>query len=347
MKNLFIKVRLWNCQTNSVDDVVAFAGVLQQHQVTLLKHETLEPLSEGEWRKVFEVERAKEWHIFKWSIHHSLAMQDWGELNTSFRLDEYPEGTNKLEFGGLLDFEFKDERPLVEPFAQRLLAVARDLYPLARPTYGEVEGGWGAWESDDVRKRRLKHISWVNFFSPAYVEKYGKAFLLGLPGYKTEELPDGGVFHQLSPSIVATGEKEAKALRKEVVAYCARSQLKLSCHAPFVVHGLVAAKEGRAEDPIRDDGLKTYLEQILSTTLVLGDGTRVKPISIPWEVLSSRQEQMAVDAIKRTAVAEIKKHGRAHIRFEFNEIPAALDEMLTELAGRNNASFEWVQVDMP
>jgi len=346
MRDIRVDICFWNCEATRVEDVVAWAHVLQRHGVILLAHYTLEPLPEERWYETFQKERYR-FKSFKSSIGHVFAFRDWGQMNGGFGFDEYLEedgGGNKLEFGALLDFEFKDERPLVEPLAQRLLAIARDLYPLARPTYGEVEGNWDEWSPKDVARLRLKHISWVNFFSPAYVEKYGRDFLLGLPGYKTELLPDGGVFHQLSPTFVAPTEEEARRLRREVIAYCARHGLKVTCRAPHVIPGLTLRPEPK--EAMSDAQVQEYLRQVLGVTLVLKDGTRVKPVYIPWGDLTSEQRWMVVEAIRQAAIAEIKRPGRGRIRFEFNEIPDELEQMLVELVGRDNPDFEWVQVEM-
>jgi hypothetical protein len=328
-----------------VEDLVAWTQVLRCHRIILLAHYTLEPLPEERWVETFQRELEDQDSLFKAFVLHKIAFEDWGKLNASFGFEEYRKGGgDKLHVGSLLDLEFKDERLLVEPFAQRLLAIAQELYPLARPTYGEINGGWGEWDTADVFRLRLKHISWVNFFGPAYVEKYGQDFLLGLPGYKTEVLPDGGVFHQLSPTFVAPSEQEAKRLRRWVIAYCAEHDLKVTCRAPYVIPGLTLQPEPK--EPATDAEVQEYLQQALAVTLVLDDGTRVKPIYIPWHDLTLQQQQMALEAIKRAAIAEIKRPGRERIRLEFNEIPDELDQMLVALVGRDNPDFEWVQVEM-
>jgi len=346
MRQIFVELRFWNCAATSVEDVVAWAKVLQRHGILLLAHYTLEPLPETAWKETFQKEREEE-EYFKSSVSHRISFTDWGELNADFGFDEYREekgGGNKLEVAVLLNFEFKDERPLVEPLAQRLLTVAWELYPLAQPTYGEVEGDGGEWDTPAVSRLRLKHISWVNFFSPAYVAKYGRDFLMGLPGYKTELLPDGGVFHQLSPTFVAPSEEEARRLRQEVIAYCACYGLKVTCRAPYVIPGLTPQPQPR--EPVTDAEVRAYLKQALAVTLVLTDGTRVKPVYIPWEALTPGQRQMALEAIKRAAIAELRRPGWKRIRFEFNAIPDELDQMLADLVGRDNPDFEWVEVEM-
>ena len=344
MRHIFVNICFWNCAATTVEDVVAWARVLQRHGIILLAHRTLEPLPEETWYETFRKEYEEE-EYFKASVAHRIAFADWGKLNADFGFDEYRRGGNKLEVGALLDFQFQDQRPLVEPFAQRMLAIARDLYPLARPTYGEVEGNWGEWDTVDVSRLRLKHISWVNFFGPAYVEKYGRDVLLGLPGSRTELLPDGGVFHQLSPTFVASSEEEAKRLRREVIAYCARHGLKVTCKAPFVIPGLTKRRAPRRS--LRAAEFQGLLRHILGgSTLVLADGTRVRVFWVPWEELTEGQQQEVVEAIRQAAIEAIKGSGGGRVRFEFNEIPDELDQALAALVGRDNPAFEWVEVEV-
>jgi hypothetical protein len=46
------------------------------------------------------------------------------------------------------------------------------------------------------------------------------------------------------------------------------------------------------------------------------------------------------------AIAELKRPGRQRIRFEFNAIPDDLDQLLADLAGRDNPDFAWAEVTM-
>lgn len=193
-------------------------------------------------------------------------------------------------------------------------------------------------------KRRLKHIGWVNFFGPPYVERYGRDFLLGLPGYKTEVLPDGGVFHQLSPTFVAADEAEAKRLQREVIAYCRRHGYKVTCFAPYVIPGLTQLVP--PEEPLDDADLILYLDNVLPTTLVLDDGTRLKHLYIPWRDLSGAQREMTLARLKQALIAEVKRGGWKRLRLEFNEIPAELAQMLLEVFGSDNPAVEWVEVAM-
>jgi hypothetical protein len=214
---------------------------------------------------------------------------------------------------------------------------------MVQPGLGFVDGD-NAVYPEDAPKLRLKHIAWVNFFGPPYVEKYGREFLLGLPGYRTELLPDGGVFHQLSPTFVGGDEAEAHRLRQEVVAYCRRHGYKVTCFAPYVIPGLTRLVP--PEEPPDDAQLILYLDHVLPTTLVLDDGTRLKHLYIPWRGLNPWQREMVVARLKQALIAEVKGGGWKRLRLEFNEIPAELEQMLVELFGRGNPDVEWAEVAM-
>ncbi|NLF10246.1 MAG: hypothetical protein GX597_00485, partial [Anaerolineaceae bacterium] len=161
-------------------------------------------------------------------------------------------------------------------------------------------------------------------------------------------LADGGVFHQLTPSIVASDRKAARQLQGQVIEYCSRAGVRVRCLAPYVLqpseHPEDDAEPGEGYGT--NEELQEYLQQILSTTLVLKDGTRVKPIYIEWVFLTPEQRQIVLSFIKQAAVSEIREHGGARIRFEFNEIPDDLERMMTNLVGVNNPDFTYVQVDM-
>ncbi len=211
----------------------------------------------------------------------------------------------------------------------------------------------GQWlDVSEVARRKLKHINWVNIFGPSYVAKFGRAFLLGLPGYRTEEWPDGSIYHQLSPTFVTDDPKAAKALQKQVVDYCAQAGLKVTCKAPYQLPRAQPTRQApaqqpeEAEEPIPDISVQIYMQEILGTTLLLDDGTRVKPVAVPWEALTPVQVEIAVTAIKAVAIDEICQHRDQRIRFEFNELPEALDALMADLVGRDNPDFEYVQVDM-
>jgi len=337
-------LRFYQVQVSRAEEILAWMEAVADNGVTFWTPSEDRCLPREEWLTAIQAWMQEVWRTIKWRVSFSIRFDDLPDVSLDFSVDQFDD-RNLFQIGTLLDFEFKDERHLVEPTIQRLSVLGRTLYPLTRPWLGCIdEASSYSMLSKDVPKLRLKHISWANFFGPAYVEKYGRDFLLGLPGYKTELLPDGGVFHQLSPTFVARSEREAKALRRQVIAYCADHGLKVTCRAPYVIPGLTP--QPAPKEPVTDAEVQAYLQQALATTLVLTDGTRVKPISIPWDDLTARQRQMALEAIRQAAIAEIKRPGRQRIRFEFNAIPDDLDQMLADLAGRDNPDFEWAEVAM-
>lgn len=92
---------------------------------------------------------------------------------------------------------------------------------------------------------------------------------------------------------------------------------------------------------------REYLDQALNTTITLDDGTRIKPIYIHWSSLSLSEQQVALQKIRQAAVEEIKQsEGTRRVRFEFNEIPNELHQMLLSLVESENGDLEWVEVNM-
>ncbi len=91
----------------------------------------------------------------------------------------------------------------VDSATSSFLRFAELLYPHLGPEYGWLdEVGERLHREQDVPARKLAHIFWANFFGPPYVERYGRDFLLGAPGWRVEELSDGGILYVLSPSFV-------------------------------------------------------------------------------------------------------------------------------------------------
>jgi len=59
-------------------------------------------------------------------------------------------------------------------------------------------------------------IYWANFFSPSYVKKHSRSFLKNAPGWRKQDLDDGGFLYVLSPDMAGTGKDK---LAKEVKEY--------------------------------------------------------------------------------------------------------------------------------
>lgn len=84
----------------------------------------------------------------------------------------------------------------------------KTLYGLFSPMLGRLDylPSFSIDYGKPILEKKLKAIYWANFFGPEYVAKYGREFLLNAPGWKKEELHDGGVFYQLSPQITETDQ---------------------------------------------------------------------------------------------------------------------------------------------
>ncbi|MFQ6039871.1 MAG: hypothetical protein ACE5PV_03360 [Candidatus Poribacteria bacterium] len=62
----------------------------------------------------------------------------------------------------------------------------------------------------------MRKLMWANFYGPEYVRKYGREFLLNAPGWRKEELDDGGIAYIISPSYLKRAEIVSA---KEITAY--------------------------------------------------------------------------------------------------------------------------------
>lgn len=99
-----------------------------------------------------------------------------------------------------------------EPFSTKVLEIALQLYPLARPKYGAVVDSFidsYPISTTPIVRTRITTLSWVTFFGPEYVAKFGRELLAGIPGWRVEDLPDGGLLHQARPSIVVKSRMSA------------------------------------------------------------------------------------------------------------------------------------------
>jgi hypothetical protein len=91
---------------------------------------------------------------------------------------------------------------------------------------------------------------------------------------------------------------------------------------------------------------EAFLAELLATTLVLDDGTKLKPIYLEWDDLNSEERDLALGKIKQMIIEEVKKlRAGEKLRLEFSSIPDDLDEMLTSVAGKGSSEVEWTELD--
>ena len=360
MDHFQIAFRFNNCQNlRGLEDVVSLAQALANYG-----HWPAEPSDEPKPSTDIESLVRRKWKPkpsfnpekpFKgrpqYEVFFRVMPVRFSEVLSTFRCSFYSLEYSTVSLGGLVDFEFQDHLSDLELYAQELLRMALRLYPQLSPSFGWVDesGGNNGYIKEAVAVK-FQVIGWINFFGPPFVKKYGREFLMGLPGWKVEELDDGGIFHQLTSNIVASDREATQQLQSQVIEYCRHAGLRVRCRGPYMPqplrHTQEEAKQNDVEGYGGDEDLKEYLQQILSTTLTLKDGTRVKPIYIEWDLLTPEQRQIALSFIKQAAVFEIRQHGDTRIRLEFNEIPDDLDRTMQDLVGINNPDFMYVQVDM-
>lgn len=163
--------------------------------------------------------------------------QEAMDLIASFNCDFWGLNHSVVDISGLIDFEFTNQFYQLEPFAQRLKGLSLLLYEKLGPSFAYIDkaGGMGRFIEEAVQ-RELKILGWINIFGPPFVERYGNEFLLNLPGYQVKELKDGGIFHQLTPSILVSSEVEARTIQNEIELYCAKAGVRITCLAPYSIH---------------------------------------------------------------------------------------------------------------
>lgn len=265
---------------------------------------------------------------------HPRAMPD---LIGSFEFLQINPRDNRLRLSALVDFEFTNQHGYVEPYAQHLKRLIVALYSHAQPELGWIDrADRNTTTETDVRKQRLLTLSWVNVFGPSYVAHYGEGFLQRLPGCCTERLLDGGMLHQLSERFTVTDQRAARALRSQVKNYCMAQGLKVKCHAPYV---LPEAESDGSMD------FEAYLDQALGMTLILDDGTRVKPLFVDWASLTPGEREIALHKISQAALTEAQLGASGgRVRFEFNDLPDDLERLLLSHLGQNGALVAWAKI---
>ena len=97
------------------------------------------------------------------------------------------------------------------------------LHPFLRPAYGFIalldEEGHPFLDMFDVRNE-IVTLSWVNYFGPAYVARYGRDLPVNIPGHHTEELNDG-ILYQSRESIDYANEIRRRKWQEEAKQYLA------------------------------------------------------------------------------------------------------------------------------
>lgn len=82
-----------------------------------------------------------------------------------------------------------------DEIAARLLPFLRMIYPHLRPRFGWIDESGYLEVHHVLVKNQPRLLFWANLFGPDLVQQLGKDFLLRAPGWKKEELDDGGILY--------------------------------------------------------------------------------------------------------------------------------------------------------
>lgn len=121
---------------------------------------------------------------------------------------------------------YRDEDNIyIEEIAKTVLRLGKAFYDYLQPSYGWLDDSDNKINEQESiqRGKKLSTISWANFWGADYVEKFGKIFLLNSPGWKTEELADGGIFYQVAESFK---DPISLDLKNEISSYFAPAGVK-------------------------------------------------------------------------------------------------------------------------
>jgi hypothetical protein len=100
--------------------------------------------------------------------------------------------------------------PLVNQYANDLRDLAAELFPTTGADFGFV-GRFPLQLGPKhyyCRPLEVLRISWVNFFGPSLVAKWGKAHLLEAPGLRVVEGPGGSILHQVTANLILAEEPD-------------------------------------------------------------------------------------------------------------------------------------------
>lgn len=260
-----------------------------------------------------------------WDV--SVMMLTWSHEHAKLPLEQFVNGTSDL-----------------------LERIGEALYSRVRPAFGMLYGVTSS-EIDlpSAVIRRDLVVGWRTWYGPAYVEKYGREVLLGLPD-RVEQLDDGGVYHALdaTPLQLATGDRSLYANVWPYLDQCGlepawprrpRSRkghsVARASSGPAPANGLGSTNGSeptgnRARPAERTlDEVKAYVNQMLETALVFAGGTvHLFMLPIGWTQLTDEQRVVAFRMVLYIIQGHQQEHPTVRIEIRFDEIPPELREWL-------------------
>jgi hypothetical protein len=172
-----------------------------------------------EWHPIINPYTLIDFQSNRFEIQHSLLEQETASVVL------IPESGYLML---MTDANYIDNR-INEEHAQALLKFAFNLYFLLKPIFCWVDGvGYDTPSEKEIAALSLRKIMWANFYGPEYVRKYGREFLLNAPGWKKEELNDGGIAYVISPRYLNRTEVVSS---REIATYF-KSKTKVKVYKP-------------------------------------------------------------------------------------------------------------------
>jgi hypothetical protein len=178
-------------------------------------------------------------------------------------------------------------------------------------------------------------VGWRTWFGSAYVDAFGRDWLLALPDWATPA--DGGVRHGLDASV-------ATLVQNNEGSYTAvRSYLDRAGVPPAWPAARSTAASGPPHTAL-DAELTTFrrdLRDLLSFTMSVGPNQRVKVFAPDWSIvhephLGEAKRALVLQSVRDAAERELREHPDAEIRFELGEgAPDELRQMLDAVARVN------------
>lgn len=314
-------------QPEPVDDVCAFVPTTRYFFEGYGPVDRIRMVEEWGYGAVWLWARGTRSHV---SVYRRSEM-DW-DLRVSICTWSYEHANRALE-------EF------VKRSTELLEQIGSALYPRVRPALANLYGIAGEIYQPVTVIRRDLVLGWRSWYGPAYVEKYGREVLLGLPD-RAYLLDDGGVYHALdaTPLQLVKGDR---ALYASVWPYLDQHGLEPAWpKRPRARKGRVSSSSssgpartngsGHATEPEPDgdetrpaerttDEVKAYVNQLLDTALVFAGGSvHLFMLPIVWSRLTEEQRVVTF----RMLLYRIQEHQRDHptVRIEIR-----FDEILPEL----------------
>jgi hypothetical protein len=207
------------------------------------------------------------------------------------------------------------------------------LYERTRPALGIASAASDRQigTEKDISQRRLL-VGWRTWYGPAYVETFGRDWLLGLPDH-AYALDDGGVAHTLEADLATVVGGDADPYAR-VWPYLALSKVRPAW--PKITRPRKMAPKATVDAELTE--FRRAMHGLLSTAIVVDGNQRVLVLAPDWSVLADTRlggpkRALLLHSVREAAERELREHPAARIRFELGEdAPDDLRHLLDGLA---------------